>query len=200
MAHQDAFYSKLPSVEQIQKIFSGIDADNKVAAEAATYRMNNYFNCVDDYSWGGICDQSADRSRSQRESLRYALKDQLENGGNAFVETFDIPVLCDMNGRELTDRVVSGKYGLCWIIGNDCPTFVGVSKKQATYNKKGYQVMTKKVKVEYYYTGGITKKGRSSIVARVLSNDLVNEFPAEETVGRFIYAVYIAQQSATETI
>lgn len=186
------FYSKLPNAEVTERIFKSCKAQDEAAAKAAIQRMENYYNCIDDYSFGGIQDRVSDESRRSRMILCEKLQAQAENGYKAFIETFNVAVLCDLQGNVLTQRIVNGRYGLCWIIGNQNATFVAVAKKQATYQKKGYQLKTKKITVEYYYTGGISKSGRCMIQARTLSSELTNEVPELDTVGRDYYPVYIA--------
>lgn len=174
MKNLDAFYAQMPTQEQFDAFVINYEAENAQMRKNAEYRMQNYFNCVDDYSWGGICDQAADAAYSKRMLLHENLKYQLENG--AFIDTVETSVLCDMNGNIVSEKIVNGRFGECWIIENgNYPTFIGVAKKQSTYNKKGYNVQKKVIEVEFYYlTNG-------KIVSRILSNKIVNEFMHEQT-------------------
>lgn len=175
----DIFYSELPTADQVNSIIRGFESADKSASEATAYRMQNYFDCVDDYSWGGPCDQAQAQGRSLRQRCKARLLSQIENGG-AFIDTFCTAVLCDLQGNILSEKIVDGRYGPCWIIGSDNNvSFVGVAKKAATYEKKGYRVMTRQMKVEYYFTGKIIN-GSCITKGRVLSNDVINEFPPKQ--------------------
>jgi hypothetical protein len=56
-----------------------------------------------------------------------------------------------LDGILLSEKVISGKYGECFIFTQDGETkFVGLAKKQETYSKKGY--ITKLRTRNYSYT------------------------------------------------
>lgn len=174
MKNLDAFYDQMPTQEQFDNFVVKYEDENAEMRKNAEYRMQNYYNCVDDYSWGGICDKAADEAYSKRRLLYNDLKHQLKNG--AFIETIETSVLCDMNGSIVSEKIVNGRFGECWIIENaNHPTFVGVAKKQLTYNNKGYNVQKRVIEVEFYYL----TNGR--IISRILSNKVVNEFMCNQT-------------------
>jgi hypothetical protein len=161
------FYDQMPTENQFDNFIVWYNEENEQMRKNADYRMQNYYNCVDDYSWGGLCDQAANESYGKRFRLHNDLVIQMRDG--AFVDDIEISVLADMDGNIVSDKIVNGRFGECWIIKNGGNVeFVGVAKKQATYNKKGYKVMTIVYKVEFYYlTNG-------KIVSRLLNEKLVD--------------------------
>jgi hypothetical protein len=170
----DNFYDQMPTQIQFDNFVAWYNEENAQMRKNADYRMENYFNCVDDYSWGGRCDQAANEAYSKRFRLHNDLVNQMKNG--AFVDDLEMSVLVDMGGNIVSDKIVNGKFGECWIIKNGANVeFVGVAKKQATYNKKGFKVMTIVYNVEYYYlTNG-------KIVSRLLNQKLVDSMLLRQT-------------------
>jgi len=160
------FYDQMPTQEQFDNFVKWYEEENAQMRKNSEYRMQNYFNCIDDYSWGGLCDQAADRAYAKRFRLFNWLSTQMRDG--AYVEDVERSVLVDMNGNIVSDKIVNGKFGQCWIIKDgDNVSFVGVAKKQSTYNKKGYKVMTLINTIEYYYlTNG-------KVISRLLDEQLV---------------------------
>lgn len=161
------FYDLMPTQIQFENFVSYYEQQNEDMRKNSDYRMENYFNCVDDYSWGGMCDQAASQAYSKRSKIYTNLVAQMRDG--AFIEDIELSVLVDLNGNIVSDKIVNGKFGECWIIKNvDTVSFVGVAKKQSTYNKKGYKVMTLVNTIEFYYlTNG-------NVVARLLNEQLVD--------------------------
>jgi hypothetical protein len=168
------FYGKMPTENQVAQFLISYESANQDMRKNEEYRMNNYFNCIDDYSWGGLCDKAANEAYRKRTLLKSNLEQQLKNG--AFVEVIEISVLCDMLGNIVSDKIVNGKYGECWIIKNEgSVSFVGVAKKQSTYNKKGFKAMTRFVEVEYYYTTS------GNIISRILSERIEESLKEYQT-------------------
>lgn len=161
------FYDQMPTQQQFDNFLVWYNQENEQMRKNADYRMMNYYNCVDDYSWGGLCDQAANEAYGKRLRLHNNLVTQMRDG--AFVDDIEISVLVDMDGNIVSDKIVNGKFGECWIIKNGANVqFVSVAKKQATYNKKGYKVATIVYKVEFYYmTNG-------KIVSRLLGEKMVD--------------------------
>lgn len=168
------FYNQMPTQQQFENFKSWYEQENEQMRKNEDYRMQNYFNCVDDYSWGGLCDKAASEAYCKRQSLYDNLFTQLKDG--AFVDDIEISVLVDMDGNIVSDKIVNGKFGDCWIIKNEQGVkFVGVAKKQSTYAKKGYKVMTIVYTIEYYYmTNG-------KVVSRLLDEQLVESTLERQT-------------------
>ncbi len=173
------FYDQMPTQEQFDNFVKWYEEENAQMRKNSDYRMQNYFNCVDDYSWGGICDKAADEAYRKRLRIYNFLLTQMHDG--AYVEDVEISVLTDMNGNIISDKIVNGKFGQCWIIKNgDSVNFVGVAKKLSTYNKKGYKVMTLINTIEYYYlTNG-------KVISRLLDEQLVDIMMDTQTTFKSI--------------
>lgn len=165
----DTFYSKMPTIEQMLTIITNCEASIKTSVDAENYRMENYYNCVDDYSWGGICSQAANENISRNRNLINSLNEQMVNG--SFIEDEYIEVLCDLNGNIVSNKIINGKFGFSWVLNGG--GFVSVSKKESTYEKKGYKVMMIHYRYEYYLTGGTTQKGQNSCVSRLISSEIM---------------------------
>lgn len=178
---KDPFYDKMPTVNQFNSFLDYCKQEDEHARKNSEQRMENYYNCIDDYSWGGLCDQAAAQSRGLRNYLANNLAIQLEEG--AFKETFKLSILQDLEGNTISTRIVNGKFGPCWIIKNSeySATFVGVAKKAATYAKKGYKVVTREVTVEYYYTAGLSRNGKIVPISRILSDNILDYIADEQT-------------------
>jgi hypothetical protein len=164
----DSFYNQMPTQIQFENFVSWYNEENEQMRKNSDYRMQNYYNCIDDYSWGGLCDKAADEAYAKRLRLYNSLQTQIKNG--AFFEDVEISVLVDENDNVVSDKIVNGRFGECWILknGNDVK-FVGVAKKQSTYNKKGFKVMTIVYQIEYYYmTNG-------KIVSRLLNKKMIDK-------------------------
>lgn len=161
------FYSKFPSEAEMLDRINKLQDAIRGHEEAAECRMMNYYNCVDDYSYGGICDQATSRLINDNRQLRSRIKDQLESK-NTLITEETIDRLIDIKtGDVVSDRIVNGKFGLCWIIGDgDSVQFVGVAKRQKTYESKGFSVS----RVTYTMESYINAFG--GIVARVIRTDI----------------------------
>jgi hypothetical protein len=186
------FYKGMPTEEQIKSLFASFDGADERQRKNEEYRMENYFNCVDDYSWGGLCDKAQNEARGYRNSARYQLQEQLENG--VFIREFEVNVLTDLDGNVVSDRLVNGKFGDCFMIknGENDVKFVGIAKKQSTYEKKGYKVMTKVYKVEYFYTCKFVDFKGLIIKSRLLGEELVDkfsEYPTTHMEKPLFYAI-----------
>jgi len=123
--------------------------------EGMKYRMENYYNCVDDYSYGGLCDKAAEESILESKTKINIYKEFLERG--EVVEVFEREILTDLNNKDLKAKVVDGRYGKVWIYTKEennkvNAIFVGCAKKPVTYEKKGYKVrkVTETVKLTYF--------------------------------------------------
>jgi hypothetical protein len=183
MTKQETFYDKMPTQEQFNSFLIFYNETNKTMQENSDLRMQNYFNCVDDYSWGGLSDKAANESYSRRRFLKDNLELQLTEG--AFNQVVSLAVLADMDGNIVSDKIVKGKFGECWIIGDgNNVSFVGVAKKQATYNKKGFKVMTLAINVEYYY------QINGKIESRILSQKIVDSMPESQTTYKPSYLYF----------
>lgn len=99
------------------------------------YRMNNYYNCVDDYSWGGICDKADNELQDRLRTERDIEIEQVKNDGY-YLRHSEFYRLVDDNGNEALGTSY-GRYGHYFAIGGK---FVSVPKRVATLEKKGYRL------------------------------------------------------------
>jgi len=97
---------------------------------------------VDDYSWGGICDQAQNRSEQALSMVLGLLKEQEENGGFLISKVTELE-LQNLDGTFVSSNIINGKYGACFMFGTEQEgfKFCGLAKKQSTFEKKGYKVV-----------------------------------------------------------
>jgi len=174
------FFERYPTKEAIQRCISHAHGNIKTAREGIAYRMKNYYDCIDDYSSGGICDKAANELIG-RCNVAIEVLNKMLTGSRTFTETVRREVLCDLDGNILSDRIVNTRYGRAWMIttyNNERPTWVNVAKRQSTYEKKGYMVMTVESKIEYYYVPRMTHRGLI-IQSRILTQTLAEPTESE---------------------
>lgn len=166
------FMERFPSEAEMKAQISGCQGSIKNSREGMQYRSDNYYNCVDDYSMGGICDQAAMDNIRQNEGAIKAMEEQIEKGTRR--ETVRRQVLCDLDGNILTDQIVNTKFGGAWIIrnGEEKPKWVNITKRQATYEKKGFRVMTVSMRIESYRLPVMAKNGLI-VISRITKKELV---------------------------
>jgi hypothetical protein len=148
--------TKMKLSERIQNHINAVQIEHNKNSD---YRMQNYYNCVDDYSWGGICDRAQDHEMMRLKGMLYNVLEQEENGGFC-KEIAHVYELQDMDGNVLSTRLVKGKFGLCFIIQHSehNVSFVGATKNQSTFAKKGFKVITKTYELKVVYTGTLNSK------------------------------------------
>lgn len=175
METNNNFLKDFPSVESMERAIASFKSDIESRNEGIEYRARNYYNCIDDYSSGGICDKAAYEAISSYRGSIETLENQIKEG-KPFIREFDCNVLCDLSGNIVSERLVNGRYGSCWIIkdADGLATFVSTAKKQATYRKKGYKVMSRVYTVEYYFTTTHTFKHGLISRGRILSEKLID--------------------------
>jgi len=132
-------------------------------SENTEYRMQNYFNCIDDYSWGGIQDQTQSQKENRLLWLIDRVKEQDNNGGFLEESATEL-ILQSSDGAFVSANIVRGKWGKCFMWGSEEQgmSFLGLSTKQSTFAKKGYRVVTKKYRLKVIYNGRITQSGNFS--------------------------------------
>ena len=116
-------------MQRIARIDEAYEAEIASLQEQEDGRMERYYNCEDDYSWGGLCSKANYIARDR------AVEVVINDGWYTEHKTFNI--LKDMSGETLNARIVEGRYGRCWMIG-DGEKFVSIPRRQDTLIKKGY--------------------------------------------------------------
>jgi len=160
--------------------------------ENSNYRLQNYLNCVDDYSFGGICDQAQDQKEGQMIRLLHLLEEQEANGGFLEEEVQELE-LQTLDGEFLSNNIVNGRFGYCFMYGTEETgmNFVGLSKKQSTYQKKGLQVVTRKYLLKVVYTGRLTNKGTAARVVELISKSESIDSSVDCTIDNRNYSLWI---------
>lgn len=154
------------SIESLQKTIAE-------AKETIAYRAQNYYNCVDDYSSGGICDIAAQETINRCENLIGLLEVQNEKG---YVEvqskSFKMRNLKTGNCEIVTSR--RGKYGMFFVFEGN---IYSASVKQSTFNKKGVELIEVDTNYNVIYTGGLTQNGNPKIKTAIIASqkETVNE-------------------------
>lgn len=142
-------------LERIASIERGKDETLRQLQEQERGRMERYYDCVDDYSWGGICSQVNAQAQSTAQRRADALIAQIINGGYLTGETRQL-CLFDLEGNFITDHIIQTRYGYAFVYDG---TFVNIAKRQATYAKKGYIAKTRVRSYKFVFTGNYTRKG-----------------------------------------
>lgn len=120
-------------IERINTIKANFEKSVASINERRAYRMQNYYDCVDDYSWGGLCDKADDEQENRLCIMRDILIEEAINGGY-HVETLTYYQLKDNEGN-LCVGARNGQWGQYFVINEK---YVGVPKRVATLEKKGY--------------------------------------------------------------
>lgn len=124
-------------MQRIARINEAYEAEMARLQEQEDARMERYYNCEDDYSWGGLCSKANYIARDRAKAARDRAIEVVINGG-WYTEHKTFNILKDIkSGETLKARIVNGKYGRCWMIGNG-EKFISIPRKQDTLIKKGY--------------------------------------------------------------
>lgn len=155
--------SKFPTAEAVERAIASLNASIENSRAGMEYRMQNYYNCVDDYSYGGPCDQAASSNISHCSRTIEILQEQLKRG--TFTrEPFRRQVLCTLSGEIVSEKIINTRFGSCWVYGGfDNGTFVSLAKKASTYAMKGYKVMTIVETVDWFWLTSSTKNGATRV-------------------------------------
>lgn len=121
--------------KQIQAIKDAFEKAMAEINERREYRMRNYYDCIDDYSFGGICDKADNELEDMLRVQRDIKIEQVENNGSYF-RTSMFYRLRDNEGN-VALGAKSGKWGEFFVINDKC---VSVPKRLATLTRKGYRL------------------------------------------------------------
>lgn len=122
--------------------------------ERRDYRFKNYYNCVDDYSFGSPIHEAVDSStRRQAEQCRDCALETLEFGFCTVVSFQSL--LIDEAGEICAEGTGYGKFGPFFRLFNG--GFVSVPKKASTLEAKGYTMQERKTTYKARFTGRFTK-------------------------------------------
>ncbi len=191
----------MPTVQKMEGRIAACENSIERSMEGIAYRAENYYNCIDDYSSGGICDKAANENISACRMEIDLLKEQIKLG-RPRVQDFVHFVLADLEGNIVSNRIVDGRFGRCWIIEKDHGNveFVGLAKRAGTYEKKGYKVVRVEETVEYAYTAeGRTMGGNMKADARLVDRKTTDA--TKEDLQKWIsdqrpYVAFVAAKNA----
>lgn len=141
--------------EQIKQINDAYEAKIAEINARRAYRMQNYLDCVDDYSITGFCEVADSREAHRAEVTRDILIQQVNNGGH-FVRIASEFILLDQDNNVVSDNLFNGQYGLCFRTNDN--RYIGVPKRAATLEKKGYKIVRVDRTFKCVY-GGWSDKG-----------------------------------------
>ena len=120
-------------IERINAIEESFKRQMESINERRAYRAQNYYDCVDDYSWGGLCDKADNEEENRLVISKQIAIEEVKNGGYHVVNT------CYYQLRDNEGNVAigarSGQWGEYFTINGK---YVGVPKRVATLEKKGY--------------------------------------------------------------
>lgn len=154
--------------EQIEAELNNVLAEIK---ERRQWRMDAYYNCQDDYAFGG----EGDRRDNERERMARIkadlLVEMLENG--FITKQLSVSVLKNSQGEIVADRLVKTKFGQAWITVDN--KFVSIPSKIATLNKKGYYPVTLVYEYKARFHGNISKRGE--FIYEDIEKHLIGEEP-----------------------
>lgn len=141
--------------ERIRMVDAWYKGEMESIYKSRGQRAENYYNCIDDYSYGGLCDM-ADREVSRELSIEKDLKiEEIKNGGYHVENTYN-HILKNLDGEIVSTTLVNTRYGKAFRIGDN--KWVSVPVKHSTLIKKGYKLY--EVESVYHLKfGGFSKKG-----------------------------------------
>ena len=136
--------------EQLAQIAAAQESHDKTIAELRAQedaRMENYYNCIDDYSWGGLCSKANAIARDRADK---ALQDRIEEivRGGFLIRERRVNILRSIaTGEIVATGIHDGQYGPYFRTTDG--KFVNLAIRVSTYEKKGYkpyvQTITEKV-------------------------------------------------------
>ena len=174
----DSFYQDMPSVKILNSAIAAAEASIQQSVSNMEYRERNYYNCVDDFSSGGIMDTIAVENIATQQNRIAIYKEQLANGSIKVKAVSE--VLLNVDGTVASDTLVNGKFGLIWILKSG--GVVGASLKKSAYVTKGFKRGTQITEMEVYYLCRESRKGKPLQRARILNQSILEGAPEENDV------------------
>jgi len=130
------------SASDLLKLKNSIAESNQAALavyqEAEAIRAENYYNCIDEYSYGGRCSQAQSEKYNSIVRRHEMILKQVENGGFLTVESV-VTGLRALDTQEIVcQSAIPTRFGMAF----NTPTgWVGAAKKASTLQKKGYEMV-----------------------------------------------------------
>ena len=139
---------------RIREIESWHEKELAKINERREYRMKNYYDCVDDYSYGGACDRADDAAERTIDLSRDLRIEEIKEG--VIRREISHLELVDLDGNTVSDCPFTGRFGHSFPVDGG---YVGIPKKMSTLEKKGYRMVKRTVSFELRF-GGFLSNGR----------------------------------------
>ena len=147
------------TVEQLDAIGAAkasYETTMKRLIEEEDGRIQRYYDCQDDYSWGGICTKVNMMERDRAWRLLQERIEEIVRGG-FIIRSRRVNILRDLSTGDLVATGThEGQYGRYF--RTDDGRFVSCTKKVSTYQKKGFnpliQTITEKLVGDGYWRDG----------------------------------------------
>jgi len=151
-------FTKFATKEEVKKWEA--EALKPLIKENDERMVRAYVDCMDDTIICGISDNLCKERMFNIRQEAKAYIEQLENGFLKFEK--ERVYLYDLDDNLVSDKIVLGQFGYCWIIENQDGSvkFVGCPKRQSTLNKKGYKAKRYTITFKAIWNGGTTKLKR----------------------------------------
>ena len=167
-----------------------MDAELKPYLEIQEDRFRRSYECQDDtIMYGMSWNVTQDTMNSIRK--KYEIFDEQNKNGGFLNKKSEILCLFDLNGNLVSETIVKGQYGECFIIKDgEKVSFVGLAKKQDTYKKKGYICKVKIREFTCKFTEFSKNKGYPLYKDIVLVNETIIESVKAESSDTWINYLY----------
>lgn len=177
-----------------QAILNAYEKTMSDLRERQDYRMNNYYNCTDDYSYGSPYHAAADSMAENEARIKRDYSLEMLDNGYVTIETC-CPVLLNFNDEVCAVGVMYGKYGRFFpLIEGGC---VSVAKKQSTYEAKGYRLHERKRVYHAVFSGKVSSKGNPVFSSVELISEEYELCPDKhDAYGREAYIDWIYEQQS----
>jgi hypothetical protein len=150
-------FTKFATKEEVKEWES--EALKPLIKENDERMVRAYVDCMDDSIVCGISDNLCKERMFNIRQQAKAYVEQVENGFLTIEQ--ERVYLYDLDDNLVSDKIVLGQYGYCWLIENqDGVKFVGCVKRQSTLNKKGYKAKRWRVTFKAVWNGGTTNYKR----------------------------------------
>lgn len=143
-------------LERIHGVVDSCDQKLKKIQEDEEYMMRNYYDCIDDYSWGGLGSKVNARAERIAKEVKEVLIEEIVRGGYIIRERRVNALLDKETGEKVAEGTHQGKYGRFFVTKDE--KFVSCAKQVKTYEKKGYipvvQTIVEKKSFDGYWRDG----------------------------------------------
>ena len=125
-------------IAQIERAKSSCERRLAELQKEEDERMQRYYDCVDDYSWGGPCSKA---NAVAQDRVKFEFREAVEMivRGGFVIRKWQENILREIgSGDVVAEGTHDGKYGRYFTL-KDGKGYVSCSKRVQTYEKKGYR-------------------------------------------------------------